>query len=310
MQALAKLNNPVLWQEATHQIRAVRRWAHRMEIIGVLLVLAIIIGVPLTLLDVQSPSRELAILAIWFVHAITATYAIVVSANVISREHSGLTWDALVLTQLSARQILFGKWRAVLFRMRGWMLALGVVRLAMLPVFMISLLNRFAWYGYGYGYGARYGEDFAITWSPLAALVAVLMTVVLTVFEVLCSTAIGLAASAVMRRGTLATVLAMIVRFTPVALFAAFTRYELSGYSMYRWWRFAPMSLADAGTSAMYQLMLPIMPWTRSHSFDTLPGLIMAATMLGALSGAALLIALYAIRSGGALPAEGELLID
>ena len=265
-----------------------------MEIIGVLLVLAIIIGVPLTLLDVQSPSRELAILAIWFVHAITATYAIVVSANMISREHSGLTWDALVLTQLSARQILFGKWRAVLFRMRGWMLALGVVRLAMLPVFMISLLNRFAWYGYGYGYGARYGEDFAITWSPLAALVAVLMTVVLTVFEVLCSTAIGLAASAVMRRGTLATVLAMIVRFTPVALFAAFTRYELSGYSLYRW----------------YQLMLPIMPWTRSHSFDTLPGLIMAATMLGALSGAALLIALYAIRSGGALPAEGELLID
>ena len=69
-----------------------------------------------------------------------------------------------------------------------------------------------------------------------AVPLAVVMTVVLTVLEVLCCTALGLAASAVTRRGTTAAISAILIRFTPVILFAGMTRYEVGGFS-WRWWR-------------------------------------------------------------------------
>jgi ABC-type transport system involved in multi-copper enzyme maturation permease subunit len=231
MAILARLDNPVLWQEFTHQERTAPRWMRRSQLLGIGAIVLILVGVPLTLQnDNAYPTMQLALFVTWVVHAAVALRAIVAGANAISREHVGQTWDALTLTRVTDRQILLGKWRAALWRVRGWMVALGVVRLAMLPVFMIGLVKTFAWYMCGqytytqYSGSSPYCSNVEMSWVPWAAVLAVVMTVVLTLLDVLCCTALGLAASALTRRGSTAAMVAILVRFTPVLLFGAFTR--------------------------------------------------------------------------------------
>src|SRR5262249_20352187 len=136
---------------------------------------------------------------------------------------------------------------------------------------------------------------------PWAAVLAVLMTVVLTLIDVLCCTALGLAASALTRRGSTAAMLAILVRFIPVMLFGAFTRYEIGNFS-YRWWGYTPFALADGGTSPIMRLVLPLIPWTRNQHLDAVPGVALSLLMIGGFLLLALLIAWVAIRRTGALP--------
>ncbi|GEM_PF-790801 len=307
MAVLTRIDNPVLWQEFTHQERSGPRWMRRGYLLGILIVVSSIVYVISLLSRLDAPSRETALFIIWVIHAATAIRAIVAGANAISREHVGQTWDALVLTGVSARLILFGKWRAALWRIRGWTLALGVIRLAMLPVFMMALVNRFAYFRFGQ-YSSYYGNNSGgyvyfpeFSWIPEAAVLAVIMTVVLTLLEVGCCTALGLAASAIFRRGSTAAAAAIIMRFVPVALFAAMTRYDL-GPATYRWWRYPPLALADGGTSPLYQLVLPLMPWTQGRHIEALPPLAYATLLLLGFLALSLTMTLIAVRRTGALP--------
>jgi hypothetical protein len=309
MAVLTRVDNPVLWQEVTHQERSIPRWMRWIGGLGLILLASALVYAFSTLSKIDAPTRELALIVIWIVHAATAVRAIVAGANTISREHVGLTWDALVLTGVSARMILLGKWRAALWRVRGWALALGVVRLVMLPLFMLALINRFVYFG-GYRYASSYSSynnssyfysgDF--TWVPEATILAVVMTVVLTVLDVLCCTALGLAASAIVRRGSLATAIAITIRFVPVILFAAFTRYDLGAAPSYRVLRYTPFALADGGTSPLYQLVLPLMPWTQGRHVEALPGLLYATILIAVLLVVGVAAAFVAIRRTGALP--------
>ncbi len=312
MAILTRVDNPILWQEVTHQERSVPRWMRRLGVTGVMLLASALLYTVMTLSKIDAPTREVALIIIWIIHSATAVRAIIAGANTISREHVGQTWDALVLTGVSGRLILLGKWRAALWRVRGWGLALGIVRLAMLPLFVLALINRFVYFG-GYRYATNYNSynssyfytgDF--TWIPEATILAVVMTVVLTILEVLCCTALGLASSAVVRRGSLATAIAITIRFVPVILFAAFTRYDIGAAPSYRLLRYAPFALADGGTSPLYQLVLPLMPWTQGRHVEALPGLFYATALIAALLIVALIVAFVAIRRTGALPHPKE----
>lgn len=308
MAILARLDNPVLWQEMTHQERSAPRWKRLGHWLGIAVLLIILIGVPLTLSnDNGYPTMQIALFATWFVHAVVALRAIIAGANAISREHVGQTWDALTLTGLTDRQILLGKWRAALYHVRGWMLALGIVRLAMLPVFMIGLVKTYAWYTcqpYSYAqssYSTYCGANAEMDWIPWAALLAISMSVLLTLLDVLGCTALGLAASALTRCGSTAAMVAILVRFTPVILFAASTRYEIGSFS-YRWWGYTPFALADGGTSPIMRLVLPLIPWTHNQHFEAVPGLLLSLLMTVAFLLIALTTAWIAIRRMGALP--------
>jgi len=123
---------------------------------------------------------------------------------------------------------------------------------------------------------------------------------------VLCCTALGLAASAVVRRGSLATAIAISIRFIPVILFAAFTRYDIGAAPSYRLLRYTPFALADGGTSPLYQLVLPLMPWTQGRHVEALPGLVYATALIVVLLVLALVVAFVAIRLTGALPHPKE----
>jgi hypothetical protein len=295
-----------------------RRWRKRWWWIGYVIVLALIGFLAASLQDIRYGTRETALLVIWVIHACAAIFSIVAGANVISREHVGATWDTLVLTGVSARQILIGKYKAALRRSAGWLLLLGITRLAMIPIFIHAMMNRFAWfYFYNFnntgGYNNRFGDvDYQIEIELLAwaVLLAVVGTVFLTVLEVMASTALGMAASAFTRRGGLATILAITIRFAPVAIFTGFMFFEFrdAPYRGYRWWRYTPFSLADTGTSALYQLSLPVVNWTRGRHIEALPGLLLASGLLLVILTAALFVAWYCIRRSGALPAPNSAL--
>jgi hypothetical protein len=226
--------------------------------------------------------------------------AITAGGNTISREHIGLTWDALVLTGVSARQILLGKWSASLHRIGPWLLALGILRLVMLPIFMLAMVNRLAWRTVLYT--SYYDSYSIISWIPWAALLAVTATILLTILEVLSDTALGMASSAVTRRGSVALMIALTIRFLPVALFAVLTRYELGPVPAFRAVRYAPFAIADSGTSPLSVLALPRLPWNTTIRIDAIYGLFLAAVVLVIILFCSLFVAWIAIRRAGALP--------
>lgn len=299
-QSHRRFTNPIIWQETNHQRRplVLRQLAYR--VVGLLLLVAAILTIILTLGNVNTPTHQLGIYLIWVIHAVTAARAISAGANAISREHVGKTWDPLVLTGISVRHILYGKWLGVLNRVAPWMLILGTVRLVMLPIFMLSLVYRYAWFSGSRSY--YYAEGYSpVGWVAWAALLAVFMTVVLTVLEVLACTALGMAASALTRRGWTAMVAAFCIRLIPVALFAAFTRYEIGGGPYWRVLSFPALSLADAGTGPLWQLALPLTGWTQQAHVRALPGLGLATLLLLIFAVASVLVTWWSIRTAGAL---------
>ncbi|MBI5671072.1 MAG: ABC transporter permease subunit [Chloroflexi bacterium] len=307
MISVRPITNPLEWQERTSLQRGSTPLSSSSQRIA-LLALALAFGfIVWTLGDIRGPTRELGMLLVWLFHGLAAARAIAAATNAISREHINHTWTPLILTGVSARRILLGKWLAVMHHVAPVMLALGAVRLLMLPIFMLAFVNRFAWRTlYRGGYGGYYDGSTAIEWVAWASLLAVVMTVGLTLLEMMCCTALGLAASAVLRRRGLAMVAALVIRFAPVILFAAITRYEVDDGPFWRVLRFTPLALADGGSAPLYQLILPRTTWTMSAHQAALPGILLAAGLLVGLLVVALVVAQAAIQRAGALPHEVE----
>lgn len=303
--------NPIEWQETRHQQRHLPAILQRYWWLAVLMLALAVALVALTLRNVTAPTRDMALYVIWIVHALAAARCIAAGANAISREHVGLTWDTLVMTGVSDRLILAGKWLGVIRHAAPWMLMLVAVRLAMLPVMMLSFLNRYAWRYSSNSYntsGGYYAMNMSseVDWVPWAAFLAVILTVALTILELMACTALGLAASAVLRRGWLAMVAAFCIRFAPVVFFAAFTYYEVGDGPTWRILRFPALSLADGGTAPLYQLVMPLTTWTQGAHIAALSGVLASVLLLLLLLVGALSVTWYAIRTSGALPQESS----
>jgi len=301
--------NPIEWQETRHQEHHIPDFLRRYWWVAPMMLALSVLVVAATLSEINAPTRDLALYAIWIVHGLAVSRSIAAGANAISREHVGLTWDTLVMTGVSARLILLGKWLGVMRHAAPWMLLLAIIRLAMLPVFMLSFVNRYAWRFMtgSYNAGGYYGSGYysmspSLDWVPWAAVLAIIMTLILTVLELLVCTSLGLACSAVLRRGWLAMVAAFCVRFAPVVFFAAFTYYEVGDGPTWRVLRFPALSLADGGTAPLYQLVMPLSTWTQDVHINALAGLAMSALLLLLLLAGALLVTWYCIRAAGALP--------
>lgn len=296
--------NPIEWQEIRFQQKNVSAFLRRYRWMLPVALIVLTLMVILSLRDITFPTRNVGIYLIWIVHALVVARAIAAGANAISREHVGKTWDVLVLTGVSTRQILLGKWLAVMRQVAPWTLALATLRLVMIPVFMLSLVNRFAWRAVTMGstyYNSGMYDMPIIDWRPESALLAVLMTVGITILEVMACTAIGLAASAITRKGWIAMITAFLVRFAPVMIFAAFTQYEVGDQPSWRVLSFTPLSLADSGTSTLYLLSLPLTSRTFFLHGHALAGLSLAASLLIAFLIASLWLTNRAIRQSGAL---------
>lgn len=153
-------HNPVLRAERRHQqhvmenSRAGTVW---IGLAGLMLIPALIVSIlmffgalvspwlpeALSLFDTEQVLADLA-----FVDIITmnvAMYVVVtlitlgLASNSVTREKKGNTWETLLLTSVSARQIVWGKWWATLQALRGDHALIAGVRLGLLAIVLIGL---------------------------------------------------------------------------------------------------------------------------------------------------------------------------
>ena len=305
MAAITKPRNPIHWQELNYFHRTAQGWQRYEFPIGLL-----IVGSMMAVMwyFVQSNfnygAMQLAIPVIWVFHALVGLRAIIAGVNVISREHVGLTWDSLVLTGVSGRQILLGKFGAALLTVMPWAVLLSLLRAVMLPLLSLQLLQTYAGYSSYYAGSSSYSSYYVLpsaTWVPWAWLLAPILTVVLTVLEVMACVALGLVASAVTRRTMPAAVLAISIRFAPIAVFAGFARYSLGNTWFWRYWGYTPFTLADGGTVSLMQMTFPLISWTQGDHLAALPGILGTAVMLMLFLLGSLGVALWLLRQQGAL---------
>lgn len=304
-----KERNPIFWQEITHQTRAAPRRTRIGQLAAYLALIAIIFGIPLLLLDpilAARSAREFAMVSVWVIHAIVAARCIIAGSNTLSREHVNQSWDSLVLTGISARSILLGKFFAGLRRAAPWVVAFGTVRLAMLPVMMMGFAHRYAQWASRRGYYNYYddGTPFNIEFLFWAALAAVVGTIILTMIEAACCVALGMLGSALTKRGATAAAFAMTIRFVPVALFWGMTRYELGTTRTWRYFRHTPFAIADGGTAPLMTLVSPLTSWTSGRHEAALGPYFLVFALLVGITVVSLMTTLWLLRQSGALPVK------
>ena len=119
---MSRAANPIQHHETLHQQRSGRRLPirERWLIAGMLVIVVLLLLIP----DDGVLDFPIPLWVLWIFHSIVAFRLVLAGLNTISREHTAQTWEALILTGVSARQIFMGKWRAVLWRMRAWPISL------------------------------------------------------------------------------------------------------------------------------------------------------------------------------------------
>ena len=122
-------------------------------------------------------------------------------AEAFAHERENDTWESLLLTGVSTRQILLGKWAVVLGRLRLW-----------------TLILLGSWYAGADLLFFRF-NSFGGRFSVARFLIGNAAIPFLAVLEILCSSAIGMAASAVVRRGTWSALAGLAVRVSPMIVF-------------------------------------------------------------------------------------------
>jgi hypothetical protein len=276
---LIRRSNPILHNETLHQQRSTLRLPirERWLVVGLLVIVALLMLIP----DEGVLDYPIALWALWIFHALVALRLIMAGLNTISREHTAQTWEALILTGVSARQIFMGKWRAVLWRMRGW-----------------PILFALVWFAIAILFTVRYPSDEPLTHTQaLLFFIGMLSIPVLSVLETLCCTALGIMASAVTRRYAAAAIVASVIRFAPVALF--FIPAYASRFSSTPDYPFMFFGLADGGTVPTLLLIIPSPDdWIFRNGVLSL---VVAVGLLVALLIASVIISLMAIRRSGAL---------
>ncbi len=277
MAVLFKTGNPIFQREVLYQQRGLLRRLRHERLINILALTLLFL---ITLLSPRGRFFPAEFWLIWGIRALTSFRAIMAGADVISREYAEETWEPLLLTGVSAPQIFIGKWRAVLKRMWGWGVILGVAW------FMVALIQ----------YRGFYNSRFNTTTPDMLPWVVLGsgMIIVLTTLEILGSSALSIAASALTRQHWGAVGLAIVVRFTPVILggLAAFGTMRRFGPS-----NLAIFGIADGGTlPIMFMMMLSRFPGRPT----ALPGVFWATFLLAFLA-LAIAVGLVAIMRSGAL---------
>lgn len=195
------MSNPILIRELNHQwyvmekSRSGRMWillAVLMLLPALLTSLVMFVGAmffnlsipPIPLINGQSPSLLAVGQALLLVMSI-ALYVVVMlvsfglATNSITREKRGKTWDNLILTNISARQLVIGKWWASLQALNGDHVVVGLLRLGLV-----------AWVVVGFRDRMLAPEPLSI---PVALILFALLVVIFTLIDAMFNTALGIA---------------------------------------------------------------------------------------------------------------------
>jgi hypothetical protein len=198
---------------------------------------------------------------------------------VIRRDSNGPNWDDLKLVNISPLRFLFGKWWAAFYRVRGWMVALGIMQMVLVGIMMSHYLM---WMYKEHVYSCHfditrhndYGSYYCViewddnfkswqTWSPLLIPLSISSAITLSIIEMMASTAIGVAFGLLLRGNLLGLLFGLIARTAPVIYYSTWPNEYSSQYYIaeseiwaWRWYEYTWFSLADGGTTAIMRMIV------------------------------------------------------
>lgn len=245
------MSNP----EHVYRIRQPSRGS-QLQIVAVALIL--LLPVALAARHALTSANDSPILiavqtVVWIFHGLVLLRIFALSTHAAARDYVGNYWDLIVLTGVAAPEILWAKWHAILYASRGWLLALGLLRLGVLPCCVAVYVVRSIQTPTG---------DWAF-WNaqPTLWLIPLLMggfTVILTLLDIGYVALLGVVAGIITGRFSTAMVLASLVRFLPVIGMTtlAFQEGQMSinyVWVPWRWW----ITLVEGGTGALIRIPIP-----------------------------------------------------
>ena len=270
-------DNPILRAEIAYQRRTIPRWLQWFDRFGVVVV-ALGVGVFVLYFPIindlygknWSPSVDTlpVLLAVsWITQMVVILRCLFAGFNSMRHHYGQQGWDMLVLTGMSIRQLLAGKWWAALYQLRGWLLALGIIKLAVFAHSIIQLIM----------YCYRSPLDMAIRSIPFyggntplyeTALMQIpsnlimspsvnrlvitgVFIVVISLLEVIASSSVGMVGGLVPEKviGLIAT---LMLRLAFVVGFTLFPDYAYAGGNLlWRWYEYTWFSFADGGSTAI-----------------------------------------------------------
>jgi ABC-type transport system involved in multi-copper enzyme maturation permease subunit len=131
-------DNPVLWRELRRPLMS-RKWLRILgSIAGVLLLITYVVLAS----ESDLGDRDTQIGYAFVFHALILLLACVISATAIAQEKEGDTWMLLLITPMSASEIILGKFRGVLRRM-FWPMALVVAHFGVFTALQVISFAAF-----------------------------------------------------------------------------------------------------------------------------------------------------------------------
>jgi hypothetical protein len=269
-------DNPILRRELTHQHSIVPRWVWWIELPGIITVV-LVAGMflsqrLLSLPDYSSytPSFETSqtlLPLVWIIHSIAALRAIMAGAYVTNRDPTKQLWKDLAITGISKWQLIIGKWWAALYRVRGWTTALGIIQLMIVLILILEVdLNNYKTlqrlshickhpYSVQSCFQEIGGQMFYFPPTFSHIIWGIEMALCLTILEMLCCTAIGMAAGLAIHNRRAASISGALLRFAPVGIFTFWPHYvDANNFFFWRWREYTWFAFADGGSSAIIRL--------------------------------------------------------
>jgi len=209
----------------------------------------------------------------WAIYIAMLVRCAIASVNVTSHLHRD-QGKMIVLTGVSMRRLLNGSWSAALYQVRGWVVALGLVRVAAVILMVVEAQFGLYWGlvsdAVQYGFNFTHYSNIQRTYTPGQVPLTLAIIITLVLIEVWTMIGIGMAVSVWLKHPTLSWVFALFLRLLPIVTFVYFpaeTRFGISTIDMpeSRYGFTTWFALADG---AMTSVLRFSMPWIFDSQMD------------------------------------------
>lgn len=326
-------DNPILRLEIKHQQRTVPRWLQWFDRFGVI-VLALVISLALFLLPIKDdlygshswlyPEIDIFLpLLLWIAQLLIILRCVFASVNTMHYHRGWKQWDVMVLTGMTRKQILIGKFWGTLYQLRGWMVAIGIINLAVAALVSTNLIvfcyrnpleelraemSISPWMdiaSYDYAMSLQAGDCPEPRTIGQIGLI-VIHTIAISILATMVSTAVGLMGGLIGNQA-IGFVVALTCRLAPVFIFTLFPDYPYAGgYIVWRWYEYTWFSFADGGATGILRAGIIWDPYPTMTIYPTLLAFWAAILMYIAYLVFAFLISNFLLRRQGVLSGSSK----
>jgi hypothetical protein len=189
-----------------------------------------------------------------------------------ARQRGAREREDLLLTGISAHRLILGAWRGALFQVRGWMVALGLVRITAALLITADYQLNLYWSnftGMATGRSSLWPPALDFFYFPWQLPTALTLLILLGLLEMWATVGVGLWCGTITRSPLNAWLLALMIRGIPIGLFAFFPHIRNGNgydYLVVRWVEYTWFAFVDGGLTGAFRLTQPILPYWGSHN--------------------------------------------